>query len=103
MEYNVWKWTIKDEKMEKSQMKAKMREMEENIRDTQFNNLKSIVNKEVNSKEICAKRLSERMQMKQRTFNPFLCNNNYLSDLSIQENFLKPKNSSFEQYEHLEQ
>ena len=50
----------------------------------------------INNKEICAKRLSEREQVKQRTFNPFLCNNNYLSDLGIQENFLKPKNSSFE-------
>ena len=96
MEYNVWKWTIKDEKMEKSKIKAKLREMEENIRTQQFDNLKILVNKEINSKEVCAKRLGERLQMKQRTFNPFLCNNNYLSDLSIQENFLKPKNSSFE-------
>ena len=41
----------------------------------------------------------ERQQVKQRTFNPYLCNNNYLSDLHIQENFLKPKNSNYESLE----
>jgi hypothetical protein len=96
MEYNTWKWTTNNEKMIKTQRKRKLLEIEENIRDIQINNLRKINSKEINNKELCAKRLSEREQVKQRTFNPFLCNNNYLSDLATQENFLKPKNSSFE-------
>ena len=96
MIYNSWKWTTNDEKMIKTQRKRKLREIEENIRTSQFNSLKELNNKEINNKEMCAKRLSEREQIKQRIFNPFLCDNNYISDLGIQENFLKPKNSSFE-------
>ena len=79
----------------------RIKEIEERIRDLQFENLKKLNDKDNkrNNKEICAKRLSDREQIKQRTFNPFLCNNNYLSDLHIQENFLKPKNSNFESLE----
>lgn len=96
MIYNSWKWTTNNEKMIKTQRKRKLREIEENIRTSQFNVLKELNNKEINNKEVCAKRLSERQQIKQRVFNPFLCDNNYINDLGVQENFLKPKNSSFE-------
>tara|TARA_X000000368_G_scaffold381754_1_gene338484 strand:+ start:94 stop:396 length:303 start_codon:yes stop_codon:yes gene_type:complete len=96
MEYKSWKWTINNEKMEKTDRKMRLREIEERIRDKQFDNLKEINNKDINNKEICAQRLMERQQVKQRTFNPYLCNNNYLSDLHIQDSFLKPKNSNYE-------
>lgn len=96
MNYKNWKWTINNEKMKKTDRKMKLREIEERIRDNQFDNLKKLNNNEINNKEVCSKRLMERQQVKQRTFNPYLCNNNYLSDLSIQENFLKPKNSNYE-------
>ena len=96
MDYKSWKWTINNEKMEKTDRKMRLREIEERIRDKQFDNLKEMSNKDINNKEICAKRLMDRQQVKQRTFNPYLCNNNYLSDLHIQENFLKPKNSNYE-------
>tara|TARA_Y100001970_G_C14249687_1_gene870860 strand:- start:4417 stop:4719 length:303 start_codon:yes stop_codon:yes gene_type:complete len=99
MDYKNWKWTINNEKMKKTDRKMKLREIEERIRDNQFDNLKELNNKEINNKEICAQRLMERQQVKQRTFNPYLCNNNYLSDLHIQENFLKPKNSNYESLE----
>ena len=99
MEYKSWKWTINNEKMEKTDRKMRLREIEERIRDKQFDNLKELNNKDVNNKEICAKRLMEREQVKQRTFNPYLCNNNYLSDLHIQESFLKPRNSNYESLE----
>jgi len=99
MDYKNWKWTINNEKMKKTDRKMKLREIEERIRDNQFDNLKELNNNEINNKEICAQRLMERQQVKQRTFNPYLCNNNYLSDLNIQENFLKPKNSNYESLE----
>jgi|TARA_Y100000589_G_C26714461_1_gene451150 hypothetical protein len=96
MEYKSWKWTINNEKMKKTDRKMRLREIEERIRDKQFDNLRDLNNKDINNKEICSKRLMDRQQVKQRTFNPYLCNNNYLSDLHIQENFLKPKNSNYE-------
>lgn len=34
--------------------------------------------------------------MSQTSQNPFLIKNNYLEDLNIQENFLRPKNSNFD-------
>lgn len=99
MNYKKWKWTINNEKMKKTDRKMRLREIEERIRDNQFDNLKKINNAEINNKEICSKRLMERCHVKQRTFNPYLCNNNYLSDLNIQESFLKPKNSNYESLE----
>lgn len=97
MEYKYWKWSINDEKMEKTNRKMKVKEMEERIRDNQIETLKYMNNKDEknNNKELSSKRLSERVQVKQRVFNPFLCNNDYLSDLKIQENYLKPKNSNY--------
>ncbi len=97
MEYRCWTWTLNNEKMEKTKKKAKIKEMEERIRDTQIENLKYINSKDEkrNNKEISSKRLSERVQIKQRVFNPYLRNSDYLSDLTVQENFLKPKNSNY--------
>tara|TARA_B100000795_G_C22790122_1_gene436543 strand:+ start:2087 stop:2392 length:306 start_codon:yes stop_codon:yes gene_type:complete len=99
--YKYWTWTKTNEKMDKSNRKNKITEIGERIRDTQFDNLKERNSEETkkNNKEISAKRLMDRDQIKQRTFNPFLCNNNYLSDLNIQESFLRSKNSSFEALE----
>ena len=34
--------------------------------------------------------------MIQTSINPFLSNSNYLSDLKTQNDFLRPKNSSYE-------
>ena len=51
--------------------------------------------KKENDKGICNDRLTGRDKIIQRSINPFLSNNNYLSDLSIQDEFLRPKNSSY--------
>ena len=97
MEYKYWKWSINDEKMKKTKRKAKVKEIEERIRDNKIETLKYMNNKDEknNNKELSSKRLSEREQIKQRVFNPFLCNNNYLSDLNVQENYLRSKNSNY--------
>jgi hypothetical protein len=50
---------------------------------------------EDNDKCICNERLTGRDKIIQRSVNPFLSNNNYLTDLSIQDKFLRPKNSSY--------
>ena len=101
MDYKYWKWSSNDESMKKTKRNTKVKEIEERIRDNQIETLKYMHNKDEknNNKEISSKRLSERQQVKQRVFNPFLSNNNYLSDLQIQEDYLKPKNSNYVQLE----
>lgn len=97
--YNIWKWKVDDEKVNKTKRKTKINQIGERIKDSQIENLKYMTKKDKNGKEICSQRISERMMLKQRTCNPFLSNTNYLSDLSVQEEFLKPKNSNFENVE----
>jgi len=97
MEYRCWTWTLNNEKMEKTKIKSKVKEIGERIRDNQIDSLKYMNSKEEkrNNKELSSKRLSERIQLKQRVFNPYLRNSDYLKDLNVQENFLKPKNSNY--------
>jgi hypothetical protein len=97
--YNIWKWKVDNEKVNKTKRKTKMKEIGERMKDCQIENLRYMTKKDINSKEVCSQRISERMMIKQRTCNPFLSNTNYLSDLNIQEEFLKPKNSNFENLE----
>tara|TARA_B110000444_G_C18818274_1_gene586317 strand:- start:94 stop:438 length:345 start_codon:yes stop_codon:yes gene_type:complete len=97
--YNIWKWKVDDEKVNKTKRKTKINEISERLKDSQIENLRYITKKNTNSKEVCSQRISERMMIKQRTCNPFLSNTNYLSDLSVQEEFLKPQNSNFENVE----
>jgi len=93
-EYNIWKWKVGDEKVNKT----KRKEIE---KDNQIE--KYITKKNMNSKEECSQRISERISerimIKQRTCNPILSITNYLRDLSVQEEFLKPQNSNFENLE----
>ena len=95
--YNSWTWSVNNETMVKTKRKDKIKELSERMRDNQIENLKQMVNKDEkrNNKELSAIRLMEREKIKQRVFNPFLCNNNYLNDLNVQENYLKPQNSSY--------
>ena len=98
--YNIWKWKIDNEEVKKTKRKTKIRELGERIKDEQIETLRYITKKDINSKEVCSKRISERMMLKQRIYNPYLSNTNYLSDISVQEEFLKPKNSNFENLEY---
>ena len=47
-----------------------------------------------NDRELHSQRLSERGMMIQKSINPFLSANNYLDDLNIQDQFLRPKDSN---------
>ena len=49
--------------------------------------------KNTNERDINNDKLASRYMVSQVNFNPFLANNNYINDIEIQENFLKPKNS----------
>jgi hypothetical protein len=52
--------------------------------------------KDKNDKSIFNDRLTGREKMIQTSINPFLYNRNYLSDLKTQNEFLRPKNSSYD-------
>ena len=51
--------------------------------------------KEENKREINSDRLSKRTLVTNRQINPYLIGNNYVDDISVQDNFLRPKNSNF--------
>ena len=48
-----------------------------------------------NKREDANTKLSERCMIENINQNPFLSRNNYLNDLQVQDEFLKPKNSNF--------
>ena len=47
-----------------------------------------------NDRELSSKRLSQREMIIQTSINPFLSNHNYLDDLEVQDEFLRPKDSN---------
>jgi hypothetical protein len=51
-----------------------------------------------NKRELANDKINERMLFAQTNRNPFFTDHKYLDDLEIQENFLKPKNSNYEEY-----
>jgi hypothetical protein len=48
-----------------------------------------------NKREDANTKLSERSMIENISQNPFLSRNNYLNDLQVQDEFLKPKNSNY--------
>ena len=54
------------------------------------------INQESNRRESLNGKLSNRRMIQQVGQNPFLMGNNYLSDIDIQEQFLRPKSSHAE-------
>lgn len=48
-----------------------------------------------NKREDANTKLSERSMIENISQNPFLSRNNYLEDLQVQDEFLKPKNSNY--------
>jgi hypothetical protein len=49
-----------------------------------------------NKREEASNKMAERQMVGQIGFNPFMTNNSYIDDVAIQENFLRPKPTSFE-------
>ena len=78
--YKYWKWSTGETNIEKSIRNEK----------TKFTRMT------FNKKERCLNTMSNRALIKHNIANPFMINNNYLDDITNQEQFLKPKNSNFE-------
>jgi hypothetical protein len=98
-----FKWT-KGEKYEQSLKtdKEKYVEKVENVAE-EYNKMKSLLFEDgtescmrvSNKREDANTKLSERSMIENISQNPFLSRNNYLNDLQVQDEFLKPKNSNF--------
>ena len=55
---------------------------------------KKLAEREVNTREINYTRIGDRELVIQTSINPYLATNNYLEDLSVQDKFLRPKDSN---------
>jgi hypothetical protein len=49
-----------------------------------------------NKREELDSKISDRQLVQQRGFNPFLSDNNYVNDISVRDQFLKPVNTTFD-------
>ena len=97
--YIYYKWSKNGEVLEKSLKKKDILEKIEPKNTKDFFDYRSFSKNEeknTNDKSIFNDRLTGREKMIQTSINPFLSNNNYLSDLKTQNDFLRPKNSSYE-------
>lgn len=101
MEYIYWTWSKDGEHLQKSH-KSQRPKINKEVANTNSSTTtleSEIINKtmftEENDREINYDRLSKRKLVTNRQINPYLQSNNYLNDISIQDKFLRPKNSNF--------
>ena len=92
--YNLKKWTM-DTDYQKTE---RIKEPTEIIDMREKNIEEELVNKHEETytkKELCDKRMASRDLAIQGLCNPFMIENNYLEDLSNQDNFLRPQDSNY--------
>jgi len=88
--YNYWVWG-NGEIMKKSLRETnKQAKIQENTAPLD----KKIEDRRQNDRELNSERLSQRHMIIQTSINPFLSDHNYLDDLKVQAEFLRPKDSN---------
>ena len=88
--YIYWKWSnggILKQSLRETNKNAQIQENHQPIQE-------KIEDRRRNDRELHSQRLSERGMMIQKSINPFLSANNYLDDLEIQSQFLRPQDSN---------
>jgi len=97
MECIYWTWSKKGEHLEKSHKSQRPKIIQEltQVNAPQTTTLEPTMFTEENNREINYKRLSKRKLITNTQINPYLTSNNYLNDISVQDKFLRPKNSNF--------
>ena len=90
--YIYWKWG-KGNLMKKSYRKKEDNNQKEDTPNIITDRMDL---RDRNTREINSERMSQRELLIQTSINPFLSNSNYLNDLKTQNDFLRPKNSSYE-------
>ena len=97
--YNLKKWTIDEDIYEKSGRNKETR----NIIDMRNKNIEEELVQEheetYSKKELCDKRMASRDLAIQGLCNPFMFKNDYLEDLTNQDQYLRPKNSNYKNKE----
>ena len=92
MDIIYWTWSKQGEHLEKSYKSQRtIIEIKPEVNDKSL----EVPFKEENKREISSDRLSKRTLVTNRQINPYLTGNNYIDDISVQDNFLRPKNSNF--------
>ncbi len=89
-QYIYWKWSnggILKQSLRETNKNAQIQENHQPIQE-------KIEDRRRNDRELHSQRLSERGMMIQKSINPFLSANNYLDDLEIQSQFLRPQDSN---------
>ena len=87
MEFIYWKWTKKEEVIKTNREILVESKIENEINTPKFDTTK-------NKREECSERISNRKWIIQRNINPYMNQNNYINDLSAQNEFLIPKDSN---------
>ena len=91
MDYVYWKWT-RNEGITKTMRQSPVEnstKIKNTINTPEIDNTK-------NKREECCERISNREWVIQKSINPYLNGNNYINDLTAQNEFLIPKDSNFE-------
>ena len=94
--YVIKKWESKNnEKYDKTERKKELIDMrEKNIEEELINKHEEIHN---NKKELSNQRMASRDMIIQGLINPYLFDNNYVTDINNQDKFLRPKDSNYKQ------
>lgn len=85
--YIHWKWSKED----KSQLIKSTRKKNIDLSAT----TDKIYKEEENKREVCNNRISQRDPMIQTNINPYMVKSDYLTDLGVQDNYLRPQDSNF--------
>ena len=102
-----WTWSKEGERLIKSRKKIKKVvppipppspkkiKSQSSLEEQIINNSHQSRFVEDNKREQTSKRLSQREWVGNRQINPFIKTNDYINDISVQDAFLRPKNSNF--------
>lgn len=99
---NNFKWS-RGEKYEQSVKADKDKYIAADTSSQEYNSMKTLLFDDgtepcmriSNKREDANTKLNERSMIESISQNPFLPRNNYINDLQIQDEFLKPRNSNF--------
>ena len=94
--YVIKKWESKNnEKYDKTERKKEIIDMrEKNIEEELIQKHEKIHN---NKKELSNQRMASRDMIIQGLINPYLFDNNYVTDINNQDKFLRPQDSNYKQ------
>ena len=91
--YFYWKWGTGE------LMKKSLREMNKKVIKTEKEDETTFITQRLddrkqNTRELNSARMSQRDMVIQTSINPFLASNDYINDLDIQSQYLRPKDSN---------